>query len=231
MDMAIIRDLFTNTLRAARLLGVDAEFRATLKTALGRLLRRSDRRARAVAGVAGGLRGDRTDHRHVSHLFALHPGDQITPRGTPPSGRRRQHTLELRGDGGTGWSQAWNINFWARLEDGDHASNLLERSRRSPRCPTCSTPTRRSRSTATSAAPPASPRCCCNATPARSTCSPPCPRLAGRLGRGPPRPRRPRGRHPLGRRPPSGSRPPRRPRRHAPGPPRRAYPRSRLQSP
>ena len=63
-------------------------------------------------------------HRHISHLFALHPGNQITLRGTPELARAARVTLERRlaaGGGHTGWSRAWIINFWARLEEGDRA--------------------------------------------------------------------------------------------------------------
>jgi alpha-L-fucosidase 2 len=65
------------------------------------------------------------DHRHVSHLFALHPGRQITATGTPELFKAARVTLEARGDGGTGWSRAWKINFWARFRDGDHAYRML----------------------------------------------------------------------------------------------------------
>ena len=64
-------------------------------------------------------------HRHVSHLLALHPGNQITRRGTPELWEAAKRSLELRGDGGTGWSMAWKINFWARFEDGDHALKMI----------------------------------------------------------------------------------------------------------
>ncbi len=64
-------------------------------------------------------------HRHISHLFALHPGHQISPRGTPALAQAARKTLEQRGDEGTGWSKAWKINCWARLHDGDHAFLLL----------------------------------------------------------------------------------------------------------
>jgi alpha-L-fucosidase 2 len=65
-------------------------------------------------------------HRHVSHLFALHPGKQIAPRLTPETAAAAKQTLLLRGDGGTGWAMAWKINFWARLEDGNHAYLMLK---------------------------------------------------------------------------------------------------------
>src|SRR5205085_5027488 len=64
-------------------------------------------------------------HRHISHLFALHPSNQITRRGTPKLFEAARRTLELRGDEGTGWSRAWKINFWARMEDGNHAYALV----------------------------------------------------------------------------------------------------------
>src|SRR3954451_6015443 len=65
------------------------------------------------------------DHRHVSHLFGLHPGRQISPTATPDLARAAEVSLRARGDGGTGWSKAWKINFWARLLDGDHAHLML----------------------------------------------------------------------------------------------------------
>ncbi|MBE7178745.1 MAG: glycoside hydrolase family 95 protein, partial [Mucilaginibacter polytrichastri] len=65
-------------------------------------------------------------HRHVSHLFTLHPGREISPLTTPDFAAAAKKTLELRGDEGTGWSLAWKINFWARLLDGNHAHKLLK---------------------------------------------------------------------------------------------------------
>ncbi len=64
-------------------------------------------------------------HRHVSHLLGLHSGNQITRRGTPDLWEAAKRSLELRGDGGTGWSMAWKVNFWARFEDGDHALKMI----------------------------------------------------------------------------------------------------------
>jgi alpha-L-fucosidase 2 len=129
MDTQIIRGLFRDCMEAARLLGVDEEFRAQLKRTSerlppmqigrdGRLLEWSEEYAEPDPG-----------HRHISHLFALHPSDQITPRGTPDLAAAARKTLEYRlknGGGHTGWSRAWIINFWARLEDGEQAyQNLL----------------------------------------------------------------------------------------------------------
>ena len=64
-------------------------------------------------------------HRHVSHLFGLYPSNQISLAKTPELAEAARKTLQRRGDGGTGWSMAWKINFWARLQDGDHAYKLL----------------------------------------------------------------------------------------------------------
>ena len=66
-----------------------------------------------------------TAHRHVSHLYGLHPSNQITKRDTPELFEAARRTLELRGDDGTGWSLAWKINFWARLEEAQRAHDLL----------------------------------------------------------------------------------------------------------
>ena len=117
--------MFTNCIEAAAILDVDATFRADLETARQRLFP-------PTVGQHGQLQewwrdwDDAEDkHRHVSHLFGLHPGRQITPRGTPDLWAAAKRSLELRGDGGTGWSMAWKVNFWARFEDGDHAYRMI----------------------------------------------------------------------------------------------------------
>jgi alpha-L-fucosidase 2 len=127
MDTQIIRDLFDHCVEAARTLGVDREFASKLSSILPRL-------APMQIGKAGQLQEwledwdleapERT-HRHVSHLYGLHPGNQITKRSTPELFAAARRTLEIRGDAGTGWSLAWKINFWARLFDGERAYKLL----------------------------------------------------------------------------------------------------------
>jgi len=124
-DMAIIWDLFTNCMEAAAALQHDDEFSAELRAARARLLP-------PQIGQHGQLQEwsidwDEPDdkHRHVSHLIGLHPGRQITPDGTPDLFAAARRSLELRGDGGTGWSMAWKINFWARFLDGDHALTMV----------------------------------------------------------------------------------------------------------
>jgi alpha-L-fucosidase 2 len=125
MDHQILRGLFAATAEAARTLGVDADFAARLDELRGQI-------APNQVGRYGQLQEwleDRDDpkdtHRHVSHLWGLHPGWEITPRGTPKLAAAAKQSLAFRGDGGTGWSKAWKINFWARLHDGDHAHKML----------------------------------------------------------------------------------------------------------
>ena len=125
MDHQIVRDLFSNCIRAGEILGVDEDFREKLRKMRAQI-------APNQIGQYGQLQEWLEDkdnpnnrHRHVSHLWGLHPGCEITPRGTPEWCSAAQKSLEFRGDGGTGWSKAWKINFWARFEDGDHAYKML----------------------------------------------------------------------------------------------------------
>ena len=125
MDMSIIWDLFTNTIQAATELNIDKEFRDVLIAKKAKLYP-------LHIGSKGNLQEWYKDfqdvdpkHRHVSHLFGLHPGRQISPLTTSAFAAAAKKTLEIRGDEGTGWSKAWKINFWARLLDGNHAYSLL----------------------------------------------------------------------------------------------------------
>jgi len=129
MDMQILRDLFSQCIQAAAILGIDADFSAKLASVRSRL-------APMQIGKAGQLQewledwdleAPERQHRHVSHLYGLYPSNQITPNGTPELSAAAKKTLQLRGDVGTGWSLAWKISLWARLLDGDHAYQLLRR--------------------------------------------------------------------------------------------------------
>ena len=126
MSMSIARELFTNCIKASEILGKDKTFASKLEKALkkfpdfklgseGQLLEYDD-----------DYPEDEIHHRHVSHLYALHPANIITPDGTPELADACRKTLERRGDNGTGWSLGWKINFWARLFDGNHALKLIE---------------------------------------------------------------------------------------------------------
>lgn len=125
MDHQIIRNLFANTIEAAEILGVDADFIKIVKEKRAKI-------APNLIGEHGQLQewlidqdDPQNEHRHVSHLWGLHPGNEIHPLTTPDLAEASKVTLAHRGDGGTGWSRAWKINFWARLLDGDHAFLLL----------------------------------------------------------------------------------------------------------
>ena len=124
-DLALIRGLFLNVIEAAGTLGIDAGFRAAVKAKLDRL-------PPYKVGRRGNLQewyvdwdDPEPDHRHVSHLIGLFPDDQINPIDTPALAAAVTRSLELRGDGGTGWAKAWKIGLWARLLDGDHAYRML----------------------------------------------------------------------------------------------------------
>lgn len=126
MDMSLIRELFVNTIRASELLNIDDFFRSDLKNKLEKLYPPHE-------GSKGQLQEWHKDfddvdphHRHISHLFGLYPGKEVLPRVNPDYAKATKRTLELRGDGGTGWAMAWKINFWARLEDGNHAYKMLK---------------------------------------------------------------------------------------------------------
>ncbi|OQA43766.1 MAG: hypothetical protein BWY52_01772 [Chloroflexi bacterium ADurb.Bin325] len=125
MDMAIIRDLFTNCIAAAEALGVDAEFRQTLIAARARLYPYEIGSRGQLKEWPHDLPETEVHHRHVSHLFGVFPGNQITPEGTPELAAAVRRSLELRGDESTGWSMGWKILLWARLLDGDHAYSLI----------------------------------------------------------------------------------------------------------
>jgi len=124
MDMEILWDLFNNLIEASKALDVDHELRKEWQSKRDKLLP-------LQIGKKGNLQEwikDYEDidpqHRHVSHLFGLHPGREISPLTTPTLADACRKTLEIRGDGGTGWSKAWKVNFWARLLDGDHSYKM-----------------------------------------------------------------------------------------------------------
>ncbi|WP_145330700.1 glycosyl hydrolase family 95 catalytic domain-containing protein [Paenibacillus xylanexedens] len=130
MDNQIIRELFTRCIESAHMLQQDQEFASQLQEALTR-----------IPDIAVGKHGQIQEwskdydelepgHRHISHLFALHPGSQITPKTTPELATAARITLERRlqhGGGHTGWSRAWILNMWARLEQAEQAhDNVME---------------------------------------------------------------------------------------------------------
>jgi len=124
-DQQLVWDLFTNYIEASEQLGIDENFRKQVASMRERLLG-------PQIGKWGQLQEwmvDRDDpkdqHRHLSHLIAVHPGRQISPLTAPKLAEAARVSMNARGDGATGWSKAWKINIWARLHDGDRAYKLI----------------------------------------------------------------------------------------------------------
>ena len=135
MDTEIARAVFSRVIESSEILGVDADFRSRVEAARGRLVPFRIGRYGQLQEWLEDYDEREPGHRHISHLFALHPSNQITPRDTPELARAARVTLDRRlaaGGGGTGWSRAWIVNFFARLEEGDlaheHLVALLARS-------------------------------------------------------------------------------------------------------
>lgn len=127
MDHQLIRNLFRNTIEASKVLNTDEAFTETLKPLIAKI-------APNKIGKHGQLQewmedkdNPESHHRHVSHLWAVHPGNEINYENTPDLMEAAKQSLEYRGDNGTGWSLAWKINFWSRFQDGDHAYKLLHK--------------------------------------------------------------------------------------------------------
>jgi alpha-L-fucosidase 2 len=129
MDNQILHALFTSCIDAAGILGIDEEFQSRLAEVRSRLPETKVGRHGQIQEWLEDYEEAEPGHRHISHLFALYPGKQFTVRGTPEWSRAARVTLERRlanGGGHTGWSRAWLINFWARLEDGEETFRNLQ---------------------------------------------------------------------------------------------------------
>ena len=125
MDNQIVNDALGSVIEASKILGIDAEYRQTLEKTLARI-------HPMQVGQYGQLQewivdGDdpNDQHRHISHLYGLYPSNQISPFSTPELFQAARVTLEQRGDMATGWSLGWKTNFWARMQDGDHAFTII----------------------------------------------------------------------------------------------------------
>ncbi|MGV3761669.1 glycoside hydrolase family 95 protein [Parapedobacter sp.] len=126
IDNQIVRELYNNVIAAADTLGLRDAFVDSLSLSLAHLPPPvqvgPDGRVMEWLDVYA---EPEPQHRHVSHLYGLYPAAFISPQTTPEWAAAAKKTLEVRGDGGTGWSRAWKILFWARLQDGDHALEIL----------------------------------------------------------------------------------------------------------
>jgi alpha-L-fucosidase 2 len=126
MDHQIIRGLFNNVIAASQLLNVDSGLR-------NQLMEKTKQIAPNQIGKYGQLQewmedvDDTTNkHRHISHLWSVHPGSEINWDDTPELMKAARQSLIYRGDEATGWSLGWKINCWARFKDGDHAFRLIQ---------------------------------------------------------------------------------------------------------
>lgn len=126
-DQEVIYNLFTNTLLAAKVLNIQNDITNNITAARAQLQPLKIGSDGRLMEWAEEFKETEPTHRHVSHLFALYPGSQISYYETPELAQAAKKSLEVRGDDGTGWSLAMKIGFWTRLHDGDHALKLLNR--------------------------------------------------------------------------------------------------------
>lgn len=130
MDLMLIWDLFTNCMEAAEVLGVDEDFSRELSGARERLFPLQIGKYGQLQEWAADFEDEDIHHRHVSHLFGIYPGRQITQHSAPDYFAAARKSLERRGDEGTGWSLGWKTSLWARFREGNRShvllSNLLQ---------------------------------------------------------------------------------------------------------
>jgi alpha-L-fucosidase 2 len=125
MDHQIVRSLFGAVIAASEILGQDAELRAQLKDLRARIAPNQIGRLGQLMEWLDDVDDPKNQHRHVSHLWGVHPGADITAYGSPDLFAAARKSLEFRGDAATGWSMGWKANLWARLLDGPHAFVIL----------------------------------------------------------------------------------------------------------
>ncbi|WP_254411749.1 glycoside hydrolase family 95 protein [Dyadobacter diqingensis] len=127
MDHQIAWDVLSNTILASKVLKTDTEFASEAQKIKDQIQPPQIGRWGQLQEWNEDVDDSTNKHRHVSHLFALHPGHQISLTETPAFANAAKVTLNARGDEGTGWSLAWKVNFWARLQDGNRAYSLFKR--------------------------------------------------------------------------------------------------------
>lgn len=130
MTVSILRELFQNCAACCETLHTDADFADRLRMELSKMPPLQIGKDGRLLEWCEELQEQDAAHRHVSHLYGLYPGNEISIRRTPELADACRRSLMCRTDGGTGWSLAWKINLWARLGEGDHALALLKRQMR-----------------------------------------------------------------------------------------------------
>lgn len=122
---AVIREILLDAISASKALGVDAKERKQWENVLAKLAPYKIGRYGQLMEWSVDIDDPKDEHRHVNHLFGLHPGHTVSPITTPDMAKASRVVLEHRGDGATGWSMGWKLNQWARLQDGNHAYKLF----------------------------------------------------------------------------------------------------------
>ena len=122
---AVIREILLNAIDASKVLGVDAKARKQWQEVYDNLVPYQTGRYGQLMEWSRDIDDPKDEHRHVNHLFGLHPGHTLSPITTPELAKAARIVLEHRGDGATGWSMGWKLNQWARLQDGNHAYKLF----------------------------------------------------------------------------------------------------------
>lgn len=125
MDVQLLTELYTNVISATRILGIDADYAARLEADLKQFPPMQISKEGYLQEWLEDYREAEIHHRHVAHLYGLHPANLISPDKTPALAEACRVTLNRRGDEATGWSRAWKMNFWARLGDGNRAWKLF----------------------------------------------------------------------------------------------------------
>jgi alpha-L-fucosidase 2 len=126
MDRQIVRSLFGEVIAASKILGVDSDLRDQLTGMRGRIAPNQIGKHGQLQEWMEDVDDPTNQHRHVSHLWGVFPGSEITPYGSPDLFHAARQSLIFRGDAATGWSMGWKINLWARFLDGDHAYRILQ---------------------------------------------------------------------------------------------------------
>jgi len=125
MDNQIVFDVMNNVLQAARILGRDEAYQETLQKTIAQLPPMKVGQYGQLQEWLEDIDDPNDQHRHISHLYGLYPSNQISATRTPELFAAARKTLEQRGDQATGWSLGWKTNFWARMQDGNHAFKII----------------------------------------------------------------------------------------------------------
>lgn len=126
MDNQIVFDIFSTTILAAEALNIEATFIDTLKKLRNRLAPMHIGQYNQLQEWRDDIDNPKDNHRHISHLYGLFPSNQISAYKTPALFAASKKTLIQRGDVSTGWSMGWKVNWWAKLQDGNHAYKLIQ---------------------------------------------------------------------------------------------------------